>query len=57
MLNHKTSLYKFKIIEIISSFSPQTQQYITRNQLQEEKWEKNKHMETKQHTTKIPVGQ
>ena len=57
MLNHKTSLYKFKIIEIISSFSPQTQQYITRNQLQEEKWEKNKQMETKQHTTKIPVGQ
>ena len=48
MLGHKRSLNKFKSIEIISCTFPQQQWYKTRNQLQEEKWEKHKHMETKQ---------
>ena len=34
-----------------------TAQYESRNQLQEDKWEKHKHMEIKQHATKKPVGQ
>lgn len=28
-----------------------------KNQLQKEKWEKNKHVETKQHATTKPIGQ
>ena len=44
-LSQKTSLNKFKRMEIIpNSFKPQ--QYESRNQLQREKWEKNKHVET-----------
>ena len=56
MLGHKISLNKLKRVEIISSIS-QSQPYETKNQLQEEKWEKHKHTETKQHATKTPMGQ
>ena len=52
MLGHKTNLNKFKRIENISSIFFQPQQYKSRNQLQEEKWGKHKHVETKQHATK-----
>ena len=57
MLGHRTSHNKFKMTEITSSISFQLQQYETRNQLQEEKWEKHKHVETEQHANKTPVGQ
>ena len=42
----------YKKIEIISSIFSHSLQYETRNQLQEEKWEKHKHGGTKQHSTK-----
>lgn len=42
MLGHKTSLSKFKRTEIISSIFFWLQLRDTRNQLQEEKWEKHK---------------
>ena len=57
VLGHKTSLNKCKRMErnyITHFFQPQ--HYETRNQLQKEKWEKNKHMETKQYATKKPMG-
>ena len=56
MLGHKISLNKLKRVEIISSIS-QSQPYETKNQLQEEKWEKHKHTETKQHATKKLMDQ
>ena len=53
MLGCKTSLNKFRRIEIISSLPPPLPQWFeTKNQLQEEKWEKHKHVETKQHATR-----
>ena len=54
MLGHKTGFNKFKKTEIISSSCSQ-QQYGTSNRVQKEKWE-NKHVETKQHATKKPMG-
>ena len=56
MLGHKISLNEFKKIEIISSIFS-NQQHETRNQLQEENWNKHSHMETKQHVTKQPMDQ
>ena len=56
MVGHKASLNKFKKIKIVSS-TLRSQQYETRNQLQEEKWIKHKYKETKEHTTKKPVDQ
>ena len=56
MLGHKTSLNKFKRIEIISSIFFSSQQYEIRNQLQKEKWGKNKYVETKQHVTEKQMG-
>ena len=48
MLGHKTSFNKFKRIKILTSIFTTTKAE-TRNQLQDEKWEKHKHMEIKQH--------
>ena len=56
MLDHKKSLNKFKKIEIVSSIFSVAQQYETRNQLQKEKCEKHKCMETEQHATKKPMS-
>ena len=56
MLGHKTSPNKLKRTEITSSIFFWPQWHETGNQLQKEKW-KNKHVETKQHTTKTPMGQ
>ena len=46
MFGHRTSLNKFKKIEMVPSifFWPRQQEII--NQLQEENWKKYKHMET-----------
>ena len=58
MLGQKTSLNKFKRIGIISSiFSKYYGMKLFRNQLEEEKWENQKPLETKRHATKQPVGQ
>ena len=52
MLGHKTSLNKFRKIEIISrTFSE------SRNQLQEENWEKHRHIEAKKHASKQPMSE
>ena len=48
MLRHKTSLNKFKKIEIISDIFFQAQQYKTGSQLQEEKVKIHKYVEIKQ---------
>ena len=57
MLDYKTSLNTFKMIESISSiFSDHNRKNETRYQLQKEKWEKNKHMKTKHHATKKTNG-
>ena len=51
ILGHKSSLSKFKKIEIVSSiFSDQ--HYEIKNQLQEKKLKKYRHIEAKQYTTK-----
>ena len=49
ILGHKTSLNKVKRIEIISSIFFPTTKYKTRSQLQKEKGEKNKHIESQKH--------
>ena len=54
MLGHKTSLNKFKRLKIISSIFFRPRHHETRNQLQEEKREKHRHVETKQHVTNKP---
>ena len=57
MLGHKTSVNKFKRLEIISSF------FFNHNSIKLEinylkkNWKKNKHMENKQYATKKPMGQ
>ena len=56
ILGPKTNLKKFRKLEIISSIFFQSERYETRNQLQEENWEKYKHVKTK-HVTKNPMVQ
>ena len=56
MLGHKTNLNTFKRIEIISSIFG-LQWYKTRNQLQKEKCEKKKRVETIKYATRKPMGQ
>ena len=57
MLNHKTSFNKFKRIEIISSiFSNHNGMKLGMN-YRKKNWETQKHMETKQYTTKKAMNQ
>ena len=57
MLGHNRGLNKFKKVEIISSIFFWPQWYETRNQLLKEKWEKNKHVETKYPAAKVTMGE
>ena len=54
ILDHKSSLHKFKKIEIISSIFSNHNTYETRYQSQEKNCKNYKHMEAKQYTTKQP---
>ena len=52
MLGHKASLKNLRELKLYFI----QQYYETRNQSQEENWEKRKHMETKQYITKKQTG-
>ena len=56
ILGHKTSLNKFKGIEIISSILSDYNNMKLEINHRREKQEKDKHMETKQPATKKPTG-
>ena len=56
MLVHKTSLNTLEDRNY-TKYLFRSQCYETRNLLQEEKWEKCKYVETKQHGTKTPISQ
>ena len=56
MSGHKTSVNKFKKIEIMLNIFFLTTWYKIRNKLQEKIWKEHKHMQIK-HATKKPVGQ
>ena len=56
-MGHKISLNKFKRVEIIVSIFSNHKGMKPEINYRKKKWEKHKHVETKQHTTKKPMDQ